>query len=1184
MNSRKCEICNVDVHRASYIKHLRSKKHLENIKQNDMIIPEWFFQEPIENKIKKINNPQSLKQLARNNIKLDDKQLNKELAKKMINPYYFTDRNLKVGFKINLDSHHINHANSKLTILPNHPEFGIEIRYIIKIMKELSVIYARLIKQYKFRYQTVFSARFDKQDENNQVLDKTELFINLNINHNLTRSDLDNIDIKSPLDDQIQQQQMKDSGWRFDKINSMTIYFYKTNELNGSNFVKIPLRSNGILNIEKNDKYCFLWSILAYLHPCKNNHPNRVSNYKQYFNELNIQDFDFTNGFKCSDVHKFNELNNLSVNKFELNFYQDQNHWKYKLIPVEVSKNDSDGVIDLAIYKNHYALIKKLDVFLGDHNKKYICRRCLSSYISENMLMKHKQKCGDDNITTIKTSSESHLNWKKHFHKNPLYFRIYADFEADNEKDNSIIGNKTTNIYKQNPVLNGYYIISELEDVLKSDYYKSPLGYNNVGWFVDEVIKLENKMAFYFKNTKKDIIMKEEDEEDYRNNNICRFCEKNIDCDKVRDHCHLTGKYRGPAHSKCNINVTQKQSSFIPFIFHNFSNYDCHMFFKKLVDKKKDKVDFDTIPKTNEEYISVTYGCIRFIDSYRFLSSSLDSLVETLVDNSNKTLGDLKKEIVDNDYILNIVTDIGEYNRTIKDLKKDYSDKINELEEALIDYMGENDLKILKTGFADKWKYLTKKLAYPYEYFNSIEDYQKPVDNLKKEHFFSKLKNGYPNDEEIQRTKDIIEKFNIKNGEELTEIYLKSDVLLLACVFEKFIKVSINEFVINPLYCVSLPGYTWQCGLKYTGINLQTLQDKDMILLLENNILGGISSVMGDRYIKSDENKKILYIDANNLYGHSMSEPLPYDEIKFDNDVKLEDILNTPDDSDIGNFVEADLIYPDSIKEKTKNFPFAPVNNKIDPENFNDYMKEIKPDTYTQNKKLICDWSDKKNYLIHYRMLKFYIRHGMIVDKVHEIISFRQSRWLEKYINFNTQKRNQTVNDFEKDFYKLLNNAFYGKTMENVRNRLKIKFVKKDDYREIIKQQSKLTFNGIHKSYENCDSYTHKQNEVLMDKPIYLGFSVLELSKLLMYETYYNKLQPYFGQEKIQLHYMDTDSFVLSVNTKDIIKDLKNLEDILDFSNLDKNHELFSNKNRKVIGFFKKETPENIWIDEFVCL
>ena len=542
-------------------------------------------------------------------------------------------------------------------------------------------------------------------------------------------------------------------------------------------------------------------------------------------------------------------------------------------------------------------------MFLGDHNKKFICRRCLSSYTKENKLTLHKPKCENNIITTIRTSNESHLHFKKQFHKKHLYFRIYADFEADNEKDNSIVGNKTINIYKQNPVLNGYHIVSELEDVSKSDYYKSPLGYDNVDWFVDEVIKLENKMAFYFKNTRKDIIMTQEDEEDYRNNDICRFCEKEIISDKVRDHCHLTGKYRGPAHSICNVNVTQKQSNFIPILFHNYSNYDSHMFFRKVVDKKNDKVEFDIIPKTNEEYISVTYGCIRFIDSYRFLSSGLDSLVKKL---------------------------------------------------------DEDDFKILKKEFPDKWQYLNKKLAHPYEYFNSIEDYKKPVHNLKKEDFFSKLKNKCPDNEEIQRTKEIIEIFNIKNGKELPELYLKSDVILLADVFEKFIKISVEDYGINPLYCVSLPGYTWQCGMKYTNINLQTLQDEDMIFLLENNIRGGISSVMGDRYVKSDRNKKILYIDANNLYGWAMSESLPYDEIKLDTNVELEDILNTPDDSDIGYFIEVCLTYPDSIKEKTKNFPFAPENKKINPDIFNDYMKEINPDNYTQTKKLICDWSDNK--------------------------------------------------------------------------------------------------------------------------------------------------------------------------------------------------------------------------------
>ena len=151
----------------------------------------------------------------------------------MIIPYYFTDRNLKNGFIITLESHHINHANCNLITKHNYPECGIEVRYIKKIIKELSIIYASLINQYKFSYQTVFSARFDKQDEINQVLEETELFIILNFNHNLTESDLDKIDVKSPLEHQIQQQEMKDSGWRFDKINSMTVYFCKTGELNG---------------------------------------------------------------------------------------------------------------------------------------------------------------------------------------------------------------------------------------------------------------------------------------------------------------------------------------------------------------------------------------------------------------------------------------------------------------------------------------------------------------------------------------------------------------------------------------------------------------------------------------------------------------------------------------------------------------------------------------------------------------------------------------------------------------------------------------------------------------------------------------------------------------------------------------------------------------------------------------
>ena len=144
--------------------------------------------------------------------------------------------------------------------------------------------------------------------------------------------------------------------------------------------------------------------------------------------------------------------------------------------------------------------------------------------------------------------------------------------------------------------------------------------------------------------------------------------------------------------------------------------------------------------------------------------------------------------------------------------------------------------------------------------------------------------------------------------------------------------------------------------------------------------------------------------------------------------------------------------------------------------------------------------------------------------------------------------------------------------------------IKKDNVKKIINQQSKLTFNGIHKSYENCDSYTFKQNQGVMHQAIYVCFAILDLSKLHMYESYYDTLQPYFGQENLQLHYIDTDGMILNLRTENIIKDLKNLEDIFDFYNLDKNHELYSDKEKKVIGIFKRETPKKVFIDEVVCL
>ena len=151
-------------------------------------------------------------------------------------------------------------------------------------------------------------------------------------------------------------------------------------------------------------------------------------------------------GFRCSDVHKFEKLNNLCINIFELSFDQYKVNWKHILIPIEIIEKGSERVVDLLIYKNHHALIKKLNVFLGNRNKNFICRGCLNSYTSESMLMIHKPKCENYDITAIRTSNDSHFHWKNHFHKNLIFFSVIADFDTDNEIDDSSIGIKTTNI------------------------------------------------------------------------------------------------------------------------------------------------------------------------------------------------------------------------------------------------------------------------------------------------------------------------------------------------------------------------------------------------------------------------------------------------------------------------------------------------------------------------------------------------------------------------------------------------------------------------------------------------------------------------------------------------------------------------------------------------------------------
>ena len=365
-----------------------------------------------------------------------------------------------------------------------------------------------------------------------------------------------------------------------------------------------------------------------------------------------------------------------------------------------------------------------------------------------------------------------------------------------------------------------------------------------------------------------------------------------------------------------------------------------------------------------ENYVSVEVGCLRFLDSHRFLNSGLDKLVKSI-----------------------------------------------------------NSFPIMDENGLDD-ELFKKKLAYPYEYLNQ-SNIQEPL-NLSPEDFWSTLKQTTPSLQEINRTQEIIKKYDLKNGQRLTMFYLKMDVLQLADVMENFVEKSTLEYGINPLYSYCLPGYTWKAGLKLTNFKLDFIKDKQLLSLLENNIRGAISSVMGPRYFELNENTKLLYIDANNLYGWAMSQYPPTGDFKkmrsfanlcceydsaLKNEIK-EDILNTPDDNEFGYFIDGDLENPAEIKEKTENFPLCPYQTKADPECFSEYMNSVKQPNYKPTEKLMCDLTNKYNYMMHYRMFKFHTNLGMKVAKIHCEYRFKQSLWLEKYLNHNTQKRTKAKTNF----------------------------------------------------------------------------------------------------------------------------------------------------------------------------
>ena len=630
----------------------------------------------------------------------------------------------------------------------------------------------------------------------------------------------------------------------------------------------------------------------------------------------------------------------------------------------------------------------------------------------------------------------------------------------------------------------------------------------------------------------------------------CHICEKKYKVDDVpvRDHCHVTGKYRGSAHQSCNLKLQISAEKIkIPVVFHNLKGYDSHFIInelgdiiKKAKETEEEEIKINVIAQNAEKYMAFYIGKhLSFIDSLQFLNSSLEKLASNLTED---------------DFIYT---------------KKYFTDPV-------------------------QFNLMKRKGVYPYDYMDrpsKFNDTKLP----EREEFYSLLTDTNISEDDYRHAKDVWNTFGLQNMGEYHDLYLQTDILLLVDVFENFRKTCLTYYKLDPLHYITSPGLAWDAMLKMTGINLELITDIDMQLFIEKGIRGGISYIAhrhaeaNNKYMKNyDINaliSYIMYLDANNLYGWAMSKPLPYGKFKWVypettfyinelNEIVVGDTI-IPKKKGIGHIYEVDLEYPEELHDLHNDYPCAAEKIKVSDDMLSDYCREIKNKFNISSgnvNKLIPTLSDKKNYVLHEENLKLYLSLGLKLKKIHRVLEFSEKPWLKQYIDFNTEKRKNAKNAFEKDFFKLMNNSVFGKTMENIRKRSNIKLETDPDH--FLRQTAKPTYVSCKIFHENLVAVHMKKNFLKLDKPSYVGMCILDLSKVLMYDFHYNFIKKKYGDRAILL-FTDTDSLCYIILTDDVYQDLFNHRDMFDNSDYSKSSKFYFDENKKVIGKFKDEAAGN---------
>ena len=937
-----------------------------------------------------------------------------------------------------------------------------------------------------------------------------------------------------------------DSGLEFECVEALVMKYGLIDNLSGRGHFQLPSklqRMRAVINVNVKEA-CFQYALLsvAHYHDLQMQQRARPQCYRQWLEEFEFGKVDPSNVYIRRDIPTVEKLNNIKINihlweKGQLHgcIYNDRKVLADKTFNILLVVNGQG--------EQHYCGIASLSRLYHhtktSNNMQHMCERCIRSFKTAKVLEEHYQWCVRGRLQIEEPSKESTWTYKT-FNKelSPLKV-IYADIESyianDTHFPAAIASYEVWHPHIQTQRQNNTNIESWSgeECILHFLRYLDNMA--------NSLHQRDNKM------TRQGMILTTEQQKDFESSTHCPKCKSKFDEEdhkKVRDHCHITGKFRSALCHKCNSKLYQTRRT-LPVIFHNFKCYDAHQIIKHGLDKFK-HWKLRIVPQTKEKYMQLTakipvdmtkqgktvYFSVVFLDSYQFMSSSLAKLVNNL-DSLPFT------EV----------------------LQRDYPNLTNDT--------------------------LKRKGVFPYTYFDSLSRLQESSLPTRTA-FKNDLSGAECAEDDYRFAQRAWQEFDCQTFSDYLMAYLKLDVVLLACVFEKFRQKTLEEDGLDPVHFVSLPGLSFESAFKMTGETIDLLKDLEMYTFFERGIRGGMTFV--NKHLVRHETithndteltQHLAYIDENNLYGNAMRKPLPHSNFCWVEDLSVfnrDFILSLDEEGEFGYTLEVDLGYPEHLHHTTADFPLAPHTGEITQDMFSEFMKvfhhTLNDDKkYIPTHKLLLTQYKREHYFVHYAALKFYLTMGLTLEKVHRVIKYKQKAWLKEYIDFNSQQRALSQNDFDKAYYKLKNNALFGKTMEDVRKRINYKLV--TDENMMTKLLCSPLFHDRDIITEDLVGVHMLKPKVELNKPVFVGQAVLDYSKVEMYNLFYNILPQCPLIKQLHLIGGDTDSFFLTIatDTNITLSDVfNNLTQHIDTSNYPPSHPLYSTVNKAKLGCFKDET------------